>query len=173
MTIEEVVAKQEITELSAKYMRGLDRLDKALMQSVFFADATVDYGFFKGNAIEFVDFAQEVLKDHAVNHHMIGQVLITLESKQGGADTAFGEVYFQAYHRVVQEDKPVDLLISGRYLDRYEYRDSGWKIAFRCEVNDWSRTDPAADEYMQSNTEGLVSGRQNDLSYDTAFMNQR
>ncbi len=45
MTVEELLAKQEIYELSCTYMRSLDRLDAALRQSVFHDDATVDYGF--------------------------------------------------------------------------------------------------------------------------------
>ena len=37
--LEGFLAKQEIYELACNYMRGLDRLDKDLLLSVFFDDA--------------------------------------------------------------------------------------------------------------------------------------
>lgn len=161
MTIEELLAKQEIYELSCTYMRSLDRLDAALRQSVFHDDATVDYGFFKGSGRDFVDFAQRALESHLANHHMIGQVHIDLQG-----DTAYGEVYFQAFHRIVEKGEEKDLFISGRYLDRYEKRDGEWKIAFRSEINDWSRTDPATDEFLKNAKDALIGGRMpEDLSY--------
>jgi hypothetical protein len=142
--LEELIAKQEIFELSARYMRGLDRLDGALQRTVFHDDATTDYGFFKGNADDFVAFAQRALASHLANHHMLGQALIEIDG-----DVAHGEVYFQAFHRIIEDGAEKDLIISGRYVDRYERRDGVWKIAARAEVNDWSRTDPAADDFFR------------------------
>lgn len=162
MTVEELLAKQEIYELSCNYMRALDRLDAALMHTVFHKDATVDYGFFKGSATDFVDYAQTVLKDHLANHHMIGQANIHVDG-----DRATGEVYFQAFHKVMQDGEQQDLFIAGRYVDRYEKRDGVWKFSFRSEVNDWSRTEADADNYLSSPTnESLVGARQPaDYSY--------
>ena len=40
MTLEELLAKQEIYELCCTYMRSLDRLDGQLRQSVFHDDAS-------------------------------------------------------------------------------------------------------------------------------------
>ena len=135
--------KQEIAELSHNYMRGLDRLDRELMLSVFHPDSTTDYGFFKGSGPDFVDYAQNALKDHISNQHMIGQVLIDLEG-----DTAFGEVYYQAFHRFLIDDVETDLFVAGRYVDRYERRDGAWKFAFRSELVDWVRLDPATGDGM-------------------------
>ena len=53
----EYLDREEIRDLSRRYMRGLDRLDLDLLGSVFADDATVDYGFFQGSARDFVDFA--------------------------------------------------------------------------------------------------------------------
>ena len=63
--------KQEIYELSCKYMRGLDRLDEHLLLSVFFQDGWCDYGFTKSRPREFVTFAINALKNHEANQHMI------------------------------------------------------------------------------------------------------
>jgi hypothetical protein len=163
MTIDELLAREEIRALSGAYMRGLDRLDAALLRSVFHDDATTDYGFFQGAPDAFVAMAMGALRSHAANHHMLGQINLRLEG-----DAAFGEVYFQAFHRIATDGKDFDLFIAGRYVDRYEKRGGAWKIAFRAEVNDWARTEPAADVYFQSDTRSLRGARApDDLSYRT------
>jgi hypothetical protein len=155
--IAELASKQEIAELSARYMRGLDRLDRALLASVFHEDARVNYGFFAGSAKDFVEFAYGALVGHLANHHMIGQVLIEL-----AGDTATGEVYFQAFHRIVDGGAEKDLFIAGRYVDRYERRGGVWRIAFRAEVNDWARTEPAADDFFRAAPGSLRGARGGD-----------
>ena len=154
--LRDAATKLAIAELSARYMRGLDRLDREGIGAVFHTDATVNYGFFQGAARDFVEFAMRALQGHHANHHMLGQVLIELET--GGA-TALGEVYFQAFHRIVDAGVEKDLFIAGRYLDRYALRDGVWKIAFRAEVNDWARTEPAADEFFRATPASLRGAR--------------
>lgn len=136
-----------IYDLICDYMRGQDRLDARLHRSVFHDDATTDYGEgHRGDADGFVAFAQGVLTPHAANHHMVGQVRIDFEN----AHTAFGEVYFQAFHRIADaDDQPADLFVAGRYVDRYERRAGTWKIAHRSELVDWIRTEPAADDLLR------------------------
>ena len=126
--LEKLIAKSEIYDLSCKYMRGLDRLDKELLKSVFHEDAWCDYGFTKSNAFAFTQFCMDALKEHHANHHMIGNILIEFSDNE---DEAFGEVYFQAYHKVNENGQTNDIFISGRYLDRYEKRDGIWKIVYR------------------------------------------
>jgi len=169
MTIDELLVKQEITDLVGRYMRGLDRLDRELLRSTFHDDATTDYGFFQGGPDAFVEMAFGALKDHLANHHMIGQTLIDVEG-----DVAFGEIYFQAFHRIVSDGEERDLFISGRYVDRYEKRDGAWKIAFRSEVNDWARNDPATDDYFTATPESLRGARKpDDASYDRDGLRRR
>jgi hypothetical protein len=166
--VEALLDKQEIHELSCKYMRGLDRLDEDLLLSVFFEDGWCDYGFTEGTPAEFIQFAITALKDHASNQHMIGNVLIELEGNE-----AYGEVYFNAYHKVMSESGFEDVIIAGRYLDRYEKREGVWKFAYRSEVVDWSRTQPTSDSYFDHAPDGLRGGRQDDRVYDRENRRQR
>jgi hypothetical protein len=159
--VEMLLAKQDIYELSCKYMRGLDRLDEQLLVSVFFSDAWCDYGFTKGTAAEFAHFAITSLTSHAANQHMIGNVLIDV-----AGDEAFGEVYFNAYHKVMGESGYEDVIIAGRYLDRYEKREGVWKFAYRSERVDWSRTQPTNDSYFELAPDCLRGGRQDDPVYN-------
>ncbi|MCW1384487.1 nuclear transport factor 2 family protein [Novosphingobium sp. KCTC 2891] len=141
--LDRIASWHAIYDLACDYMRAQDRLDPALHRSVFHDDATTDYGEgYRGDADGFVAFAQGVLAPHKTNHHMIGQVRIDFES----TDIAFGEIYFQAHHRVAGEDgSETDMFVAGRYVDRYERRGGTWKIAHRSELVDWVRNEPAAD----------------------------
>lgn len=134
-----------IVDLAALYMRGLDRLDEALVAAQFWPEARCEYGIFSGSPADFAAFCMAALKDHARNHHMLGQHLVDFT----GPDEAYGEVYYQAYHRVTGEDGgPRDLFVVGRYVDRYERRGGVWKIAYRSELVDWLRDDPASDAML-------------------------
>ncbi|MFN9499272.1 MAG: nuclear transport factor 2 family protein [Erythrobacteraceae bacterium] len=134
-----------IIELAALYMRGLDRLDEALVAAQFWPDARCEYGIFSGSPADFAAFCMAALKDHARNHHMLGQHLIDFAAQE----EAFGEVYYQAYHRVADAAGAArDLVIAGRYVDRYERRGGVWKIAYRSELVDWLRDDPASDAML-------------------------
>lgn len=165
--VDEFVNREAIRDLSRRYMRGLDRLDMALLGSVFAEDATVDYGFFQGTARDFVAFAHDALKDHHANHHMIGQMLVEVDG-----DTAVGEIYFQAYHRLTAGTEEQELFIAGRYVDRYVRRSGEWKILFRSEVSDWTRTVPVADLFFQTSRAALRGARAPD-DYSTPFFADR
>jgi hypothetical protein len=159
--IEALLSKQQITELTYRYMRGLDRWDRALLLSLFHADAWCAYGFLDGEPELFVDHALDALSCHVANHHFVGNILIDLEG-----DEAFGEVYFNAYHKLPAGEGFEDLLIAGRYLDRYERRDGCWKFAYRSERVDWSHSRPSHDPYFQLVPNGLVGARTDDAVYD-------
>ena len=170
-TLGRLLDRQQIEQLSRTYMRGLDRRDAVLLRSVFHADATTHYGRFIGPPDDFVTMAMTSLSAHEVNHHLIGQIDLWFEESATDASDAVptyatGEVYFQAFHRLLQASQQTDLFISGRYVDRYERRNSRWGMTHRTEIVDWSRTEPTVDDYAPSRPE-LILGRRdsNDLSY--------
>jgi SnoaL-like domain len=162
--------RTEIEQLSGWYMRGLDRRDPELLASVFHDDATTHYGAFTGGPAEFVTMAMGALVNHEVNQHFLGQINLWFGSEEadGPVRRATGEVYFQAFHRVLGADR-TDMFICGRYVDRYERRGGIWRIAHRTEVVDWARTEPTSDAYLPARPH-LVTGRPDraDLSYRIA-----
>jgi hypothetical protein len=146
--------RQEITDLSIRYMRGLDRLDLDLLKSVYHDDATDDRGFYTGSGHGLCELAVQMLASHSCNHHMLGQMAIDIEG-----DVAFGEIYFQAYHRIIEDGQDVDFVVIGRYADRYERRDGVWKIAHRSELNDSCWQQPATDDWLKSTPAALRGAR--------------
>ena len=147
--LRQLADKQEIAEQIYRYCRGLDRLDEPTLLSVYHPDATEDRGegVFVGAAADMARLAIGQLRTaYAASQHFIGNVLIELQG-----DLAFAESYFQAYHRYAdREGAPAtELIMAGRYLDRFERGQGVWKIAHRKMVNDWSRTQPVADGWLQ------------------------
>lgn len=154
--LQELIDREEIYQLSCVYCRGLDRLDRDLLRSVYFDDATDDRGNIQGGPDPFCDYAIGALTQCDHTHHQLGNTLIEIEG-----DIAFGELYFTAQHRLptTEDDQELTLFIAGRYVDRYERRDGVWKIAHRTELNDWCRMVPAADEWFEQNPTALRGAR--------------
>lgn len=144
--VRDLCARRDITDAVQRYMRGQDRLDRELHLSAFHDDAWVDCGLMNGSAKEFVDFAQGFLADMEGSQHIIGQVQIELRG-----DEADGEVYFYAWHRLIEDGEPKDLSVAGRYVDLYTCKDGDWRISKRREIIDWARTDLAADAFLAEN----------------------
>ena len=76
--VQALLDKQAITELCYRYMRGLDRLDRDLLLSVFHPDGWCEYGFINAAPADFIDFAIGALADHSANQHFVGNILIDL-----------------------------------------------------------------------------------------------
>lgn len=167
--LEAAADKIEIMDLSSAYMRGLDRLDAESERSAFWDDAYCVYGIYEGGPDGFVEYCQTGLSSHAANHHFLGQIQIDLQG-----DEAFGEVYYQAFHRVSNEaGEPRDLFISGRYVDRYERRNGVWKIAYRSELVDWVREEAATDSWFEGSKMIVGARKPDDPLYDREVMRQK
>lgn len=146
MTIDELVAKQEIHDVLIRYTRGIDRMDRDLVRSCYHPDAHDDHGPFKGSVDEFLDWVEQALSYFSSTMHFIGNQLIDVEVD---GDVAHAESYCVAYHRrAATNDEPGhDLVMGLRYVDRLEKRLGEWRIADRLCVFDWSRRDEIAGEW--------------------------
>jgi hypothetical protein len=132
--LQALLDKQEIMELIYSYCNAADRHDHDEMRALYHEDAIDDHGsFFKGLAMEFIDKLPQIQAPMLILHHNVTTVNIALEGDYGE-----GEVYVLAFHQVQTEDTPVDLLIGGRYFDRYEKRAGVWKFSHRAVVADWA-----------------------------------
>lgn len=158
--LEQLLAKQAITEVIFRYARAIDRMDEALLRSVFHPGSRHSH-FYEGPSSDpgiptsreapgdFVAFALGLLSAYIRTHHQLGNTLIQLES----GSTATVETYFTAHHRMRPRGDPLaadnaydmemDFFVGGRYLDRFECRDGVWKIVQRTGMTDWTRLEPA------------------------------
>lgn len=163
--IDQLLAKQEITEVIHRYTRAIDRMDEAMLRSVFH-DGAKHRHFYEGPSSDpsvpyseeepgdFVAFAMSVLRTHERTHHQIGNILIEMR----GPDTAVAECYFTAHHRQRPVGDPLagqaacdtamDYFVGGRYLDRFALRDGRWAIEERTGMTDWVRLDAPSSAVM-------------------------
>ncbi|GGD80539.1 nuclear transport factor 2 family protein [Croceicoccus mobilis] len=141
--VHDLAARRDIMACINRYMRAQDRCDPELHKSAFHPDAFVDCGPVAGDVETFVQYAQAGLAQCHFTHHMIGQVDLLVDG-----DRATGEVYFIAYHRMALDDEETDMIFGGRYVDEYARRGGEWRIVRRCEIADWTRTEPAADRFF-------------------------
>src|SRR5580658_3545693 len=89
-----LIAKDSISAAILRFARGADSSDLELMRSAYWPDGTDDHGNFSGNALEFTEFAVEVLKRFRVTMHFITNIAVTFPTDgQAHADS-----YFYAYH---------------------------------------------------------------------------
>lgn len=154
--VRDLVARRDITKALHAYIRGQDRLDYDLQLSSFHEDADVDCGPLRGDPVAYTDFAQGFLANLEGSQHILGQVDLDVDIDAG---TGTGEVYFYAWHRLIEDGEPKDLLMAGRYIDEYAYKNDRWAIQRRRELIDWARTDPAADGILNVMTDVHLSGR--------------
>ena len=126
-----LIAKQAITELNARYCRALDWLDESALEAVFWPDARIDYGFFIGNASEFVKTVMAMEQGAARRWHTCHNLLITIEGERAQAES------YGISHGFTERANPVDRFYGGRYLDEYCQRGVEWRISLREYVLDW------------------------------------
>ena len=132
--LQALLDKREIEELVTAFARAADRHDHEAMRALYHPDALDDHGaFFKGLAMEFIDQLPAIQEPMLILQHHVTTHNIKLDG-----DYAEGEVYTLAFHQVATEDGPLDLLIGGRYFDKYEKRQGEWKFSHRAVVADWT-----------------------------------
>jgi len=119
---------EAIHDVLWRYARALDWLDDALLTTVFYDDAEIDYGFFRGNGC---DFRTELMKlEHSVGRrwHIAVQTKVQLDG-----DAAEVESYqFSVSTLPGETSTPADLMHAyGYYLDRMLRRGGKWGIIRR------------------------------------------
>lgn len=131
-TVAELADRQAINDCLMTYSRGIDRLDRELLISVYHEDAIDDHGVFVGNREEFADWAIAMhTATHLSHQHCIFNFTCDLDG-----DVAHTETYYM-FVGMNQTGTPM-AMSGGRYIDRLEKRDGRWAIAARVCVRDWA-----------------------------------
>jgi hypothetical protein len=141
--LDELLAKQEISDAMARYCRGIDRRDEELVRSVYHSDSFDDHGFgFGGGGWDLAALVNPknpngFPSEWKMTHHFLGSQLTVVDG-----DRASSETYFVSVQRFEHEGIDYDMTSAGRYVDRWERRDGSFRISHRTVVYDWLRTDP-------------------------------
>ena len=132
MQMDKAADIEEIRQVLYRYCRGLDRMDRALVDGCFAPGATVDYlAIHRGTAVSFLD---EVWVRHAVHwrhSHQMANVLVELDG-----DRAASETYVTVALWSAPGPRATELVVRGRYLDEWARMTDGWVIVRRTFVTD-------------------------------------
>ncbi len=153
--LQELSDKQQITEVLYLRARAGDRRDHALALSCYHEGATETHEGFSTTAEDFLLnkslYAPDQDAPTDTMMHLITNVLIDLHG-----DDAFVESY-HLYLATGPADTgrtdtgQTDTMVGGRYLDTFARRDGRWAITHREVIFDWSRSEPAARRFWDSN----------------------
>ena len=125
--------KQQLYEVLLRYCRAIDRKDFELLRLVFHPDGIDDHGDFSTGGVDaLIESCRVGLAQYAITTHSITNTFFEVDG-----DTAEGETYVLATH-ITRSNPPDTVMMSARYLDRFERRDGQWGIIYRTYCIDWS-----------------------------------
>jgi hypothetical protein len=138
--LQEMFDEFALRKLVHGYCRAVDRGDVAHLRSLYHRDATDDHGAVStGSADELLDAITAARPYIRSMQHNVTTVNFAISG-----DRAEGEIYTIATHTFSAGDRDVDVVVGGRYLDKYEKRDDTWKFSQRMIVTDWAHVnDPS------------------------------
>lgn len=142
----------DILHVLAKYARGIDRIDMALVRECYWDDATDNHLVFAGGPDEFVAWADVELRRYRATGHFMAQSYIEIKG-----DIAVVETPFRAWHAPADATKSI-FILNGRYLDVIQRREGKWRISCRDVVADLSESYPY-DAAIQLSDNSSVSTR--------------
>ena len=119
--VQKLLDQAAITDLILRYARAVDRRDWAQVLSCFAPDAYVDYGRFQGGAEEVFGSIRKAFKVFEHTMHFMEPRIIEV-----AGDAATTETYGIAYHRMLHDGKPKDLVIGMRYTDELVRQNDAW-----------------------------------------------
>lgn len=138
----ELWARQQILECLNRYCTGVDRKDFELMRSAYHDDAYDDHGVYKGDADGLIEWVRNRHAEIDQSLHFLGNVSVALDGERAKVET-----YCTVHQRVCGEGaSPMRVELGCRYLDLFEDRGAGWRIAERVVAFEWWRERDCSDE---------------------------
>ncbi len=144
----------QIYTVMSRYCHGVDRCDLDVLKGAFWDDGTCNYSGADENAITWAENCVAGISTMVRTLHSIGNHWIEVDG-----DKATGETYCTAYHLIADENgNENEMIVGGRYLDRFEKRNGEWRIKSRFYVMDWNTNTPSSDQRSDGLLGGLNTG---------------
>ena len=166
LTVDDLLAREEIGDVIKALARGTDRLDAELIASCYHPDGTDDHNVFQGDGAAFGKWVVDTLPHFEATMHFIGSPRIRI-----AGDLAHTDTYCVAHHisRPSEDGTQTDMLLGLRYVDRFERRAGRWLIATRVCAFDWSYTVPfdTASRFAFADDWTVGARDRTDITYHT------
>lgn len=153
--LQEMLDEYQLRKLVHAYCRAVDRGDIAHLRDLYHHDAHDDHGSFStGSAEEFINALAAARPYVRSMQHNVTTVNFAISGS-----VAEGEIYTISTHTFTAGDRDVDVIVGGRYLDKYEKRGGSWKITERTIVTDWAHVnDPSSVDLSHPITRDTPKG---------------
>ncbi len=154
--VQEMLDEYALRKLVHGYCRAVDRGDFDALRGLYHADADDRHGSFSSGSVE--TFLRTLAETRPYVRSMQHHITTTNFAIRG--DVAEGEIYSIATHSFAAKDGETEVIVGGRYLDKYEKRYGAWKFVTRCIVTDWAHVnDPSAVDVSHPITRDTPQGR--------------
>ncbi|MDT5209885.1 MAG: hypothetical protein QOF67_2300 [Mycobacterium sp.] len=153
--VQEMIDEFQLRKLVHAYCRAVDRGDFAKLRDLYHPDADDAHGAFSAGSVDdFLGALAAARPQIRSMQHNITTVNFAIEG-----NFAEGEVYTIATHTFGAGERDVDVVVGGRYLDKYEKRDDTWKLIARTIVTDWAQVnDPSLVDLSHPITRDTLKG---------------
>ena len=129
----------------SRYGPAVDWRDGATLASLFWPDAEVDLGVFKGNGAATPAFLLENAARSLRRCHITTNISLHVAGNRAEAEScAITHAITETPSENAGSERFVHVFI-GRYLDRLERRGDEWRIAARCYLLHGATTEPYAE----------------------------
>ncbi len=167
--LERLLDKQDIIDCLSRMCRAADRCDRDLFLSGMHSDCITSAGPFVGGPEDLYDWSEVLQKDaYTATFH---QILNNTFDFDG--NTAHVETYYFFVGCMGENN----ILVGGRYVDRFEKRDGVWGMVMRNNYVEWTSTVPAMGsplgEIPDLAVNGLPARDTSDPSYQRPLVNKR
>jgi ketosteroid isomerase-like protein len=162
--LQEMIDEFQLRKLVHAYCRAVDRGDIAQLRDLYHPDAVDAHGHFSAGTVD--QFLEQLAAGRPYIRSM--QHNITTVNFAIAGHATEGEIYTIAVHTLAGSGRDIDLVVGGRYLDKYEKRHDAWKLIERTIVTDWARVnDPSSMDLSHPVTKDTLRGTLdvNDPSY--------
>lgn len=143
LEVQHLLDKQAIQEVLFRYCRGADRKDWSLMEAAYHPDAYDDHGPYKGGRDGLMQWVKKHHEGVDQCAHIVSNILIEING-----DIAAVESFVTTHQRFspsnkanlamyncgateLKDDERLQMMGIARYVDRFEKRNSDWRIARR------------------------------------------
>jgi len=162
--VEQMLAKQAITDQINRYPRGLDRGDRELLLSLAHPGARMRF-----NKMEFPNweaYVEWLIKAHDEmkgNNHRMTNILVEVNGNR-----AVSETTGTATLLVPKKDNPnlfEERWMHSRYLDTWSFRNGKWALEGRHTISDYRRVLDVPADLVKSRYEVIGHTGRDDPSY--------
>ncbi|MFJ2028682.1 nuclear transport factor 2 family protein [Streptosporangium sp. NPDC087985] len=142
--IQDLLAKQDIADVLARFMRACDRGDVAALRQCYHAGAIEDHaGKYFGDAQEWIDtIADRITAPDHLTTHVLSNILVDVDG-----DTARAEAYVTTTSRRLIDGQSWDVQTQSRLIDRFDRIAGDWRISHRVLVMEWCREYPSSESW--------------------------